>query len=59
MFLSIIIPAYNESSIIENSLEKIQDFLSKKDFEYEIIIINVYGYNIINSSKYIILKSSI
>ena len=40
MFLSIIIPAYNESSIIENSLEKIQDFLSKKDFEYEIIIIN-------------------
>ena len=40
MFLSIIIPAYNESSILENSLIKIQDFLYEKDFQYEIIIIN-------------------
>ena len=40
MFLSIIIPSYNESSIIEDSLKKIENFLSKKDFQYEIILIN-------------------
>jgi dolichyl-phosphate beta-glucosyltransferase len=40
MFLSIIIPAYNESAIIEDSLKKIGNFLSEKDFQYEIILVN-------------------
>ena len=30
MFLSIIIPAYNESSIIEDTLKKVNSFLLKK-----------------------------
>ena len=33
MFLSIIIPAYNESSIIEDTLNKVNSFLSSKDFK--------------------------
>lgn len=40
MFLSIIIPAYNESSIIEDTLNKVNSFLSSKDFKSEIILIN-------------------
>ena len=40
MFLSVIIPAYNEEKTIEKTLNKIIQYLSSKDFEYEIIVVN-------------------
>jgi dolichyl-phosphate beta-glucosyltransferase len=40
LFLSVIIPAYNEEKRIGNTLEKISHFLSTKSFLYEILVIN-------------------
>jgi len=40
MFLSIVIPAYNEESKIIATLESIIDFLSKKNYSYEIIVVD-------------------
>jgi len=40
MFLSIIIPAYNEEKRLGDSLEKIYNFLKDKNFNYEIIVID-------------------
>ena len=40
VFLSIIIPAYNEESRIESTLKAIVNYLSKKDFTYEIIVVD-------------------
>jgi len=37
-YLSIVIPAYNEADRIEASLQKALDYLSQKDYEYEIIV---------------------
>lgn len=37
-YLSIIIPAYNESDRIKASLQKAIDYLGNKDYEYEIIV---------------------
>ena len=37
-YLSIIIPAYNESDRIRASLQKAIDYLGQKDYEYEIIV---------------------
>jgi len=37
-YLSIIIPAYNESDRIKASLQKAVDYLGNKDYEYEIIV---------------------
>ncbi len=39
-FLSVIIPAYNESERITNTLLEIDLYLSKKDYDYEIIVVN-------------------
>jgi len=40
IFLSVIIPAYNESKRITNTLLDIDLYLSKQDYEYEIIVVN-------------------
>src|SRR3970282_2349228 len=38
--LSLLIPAYNEEKIIENTLEKVLKFLSKKKYSWEVIVID-------------------
>jgi dolichyl-phosphate beta-glucosyltransferase len=38
--LSVIIPAYNEEQIIVSTLQKVRAFLSKKDYAYEIIVVD-------------------
>ena len=40
IFLSIIIPIYNEQDRIENTIKKITDYLSIKNYYYEIILVN-------------------
>ena len=40
MHLSIVIPAFNEEKRIGNTLTTINDYLSQKDFEYEIIVVD-------------------
>lgn len=40
MYLSIVIPAYNEEKRIEESISKIIDFVEKIGFETEIIVVN-------------------
>ena len=40
MHLSIIIPAFNEEKRIGKTLAGINDFLSQKDFEYEVIVVD-------------------
>ncbi|MBC8246544.1 MAG: glycosyltransferase family 2 protein [Deltaproteobacteria bacterium] len=40
IFLSVIIPAYNESKRITNTLLEIDLYLSKEDYDYEIIVVN-------------------
>lgn len=40
MYLSIVIPAYNEESRIEATLSKIYDFMHTKDYDYEVIIVD-------------------
>lgn len=38
--LSVVIPAYNEESRLEESLEKISEFVSQQDFPIEVILVN-------------------
>ena len=40
MKLSVIIPAYNESKRIGKTLRNIQEYLSKQDYDHEIIVVN-------------------
>ena len=40
IFLSVIVPAYNEERIIESTLHSIHNFCSGQDFEHEIIVVN-------------------
>jgi dolichyl-phosphate beta-glucosyltransferase len=40
MFLSIVIPAYNEEKRLNSTLEKINSYLKNKNFEYEIILVD-------------------
>lgn len=40
VYLSVIVPAYNEASRIEMTLLRMQDFLSKKPYQWEIIVVS-------------------
>jgi len=40
MYLSIVIPAYNEENRLPKTLLDIDEYLRKQDYEYEIIIVN-------------------
>ncbi len=40
MFISIIIPAYNEEERLKSSLESLHHYLSSKNYDYEVIIID-------------------
>ena len=40
MYLSIVIPAYNEKRRIGDTLSKIYDFLKTKDYDYEVIVVD-------------------
>ena len=40
MYLSVIIPAYNEEKRLPKTLEEIDRYLKKQDYEYEIIVVN-------------------
>jgi len=40
MWLSIVIPAYNEEKRIKNTVFKIGDYLAKQNYDYEIIVVN-------------------
>ena len=40
MYISIIIPAYNEEKRIENTLKEIDKYLSRQNFDYEILVVN-------------------
>jgi len=39
IYLSVIIPAYNEARRLTDSLDKIKEFLNQQDFEYEVIVV--------------------
>jgi dolichyl-phosphate beta-glucosyltransferase len=39
-FLSIIIPVYNNSDVLKNNLLYLKNYLTKKEFDYEIIIVD-------------------
>ncbi len=40
MFLSVIIPAYNEEKRLPETLQKVRDYLSAQRYEYEVLIVN-------------------
>jgi len=40
MYLSVIIPAYNEEKRLPKTLTEIDKYLSKQDYDYEIIVVN-------------------
>jgi len=40
MRLSVIIPAYNEEKRLPKTLEDIDKYLSKKNYDYEILVVN-------------------
>jgi dolichyl-phosphate beta-glucosyltransferase len=40
IYLSVIIPAYNEEKRLPETLKKVKDFLAKQDYSYEVIIVN-------------------
>lgn len=40
MYLSVIIPSYNEAKIIKKTIEEVSGFLSKKRYSWEIVIVD-------------------
>src|SRR3989338_6221650 len=40
MFLSVVIPAYNEAVIIERTIDTIVAYFAKKNFEFEVIVVD-------------------
>ncbi len=40
IFLSVIIPAYNEEKRLPKTLKAVSDYLSKQDYEFEIIVVD-------------------
>ncbi len=39
IYLSVIIPAFNEANRLTGSLDKIKEFLDQQDFEYEVLVV--------------------
>src|SRR5437868_7056586 len=39
-FLSVVIPAYNESARLPDSLQKVLDYLETRDYPYELIVVD-------------------
>lgn len=40
VFLSVVIPAYNESARLPDSLKKVLDYLETRDYPYEVIVVD-------------------
>jgi len=40
IYLSVIIPAYNEEKRLPKTLEEIDEYLKKQDYDYEILVVN-------------------
>ena len=40
IFLSVVIPAYNESRVIANTLRELSDYLEKQTYSYEVIVVD-------------------
>lgn len=40
MYLSVIIPAYNEARRLPKTLEKVDEYLRKQTYDYEVIVVN-------------------
>lgn len=40
MFLSVVIPAYNEGKRLPETLKKVRDFLNRQNITYEVIVVN-------------------
>lgn len=40
MFLTVVIPAYNEAERLPKTLEKVKDYLVKQSYEWEILVVN-------------------
>jgi len=40
MYLSVIIPAYNEERRLPKTLEEIDKYLSRQSYDYEILVVN-------------------
>jgi dolichyl-phosphate beta-glucosyltransferase len=40
VFLSVVIPAYNESARLPDSLQKVLDYLETRDYPYEVIVVD-------------------
>lgn len=38
--ISVFLPAYNEENRIKDSVTRVEDFLSKKDYEFEIVVVD-------------------
>lgn len=63
IYLSVIMPAYNEEKLIRDTLVGVDDFLSKQGYDYEIIVIDDGSedgtFNVLNDSQSIIRNLSI
>lgn len=40
MFLSVVIPAYNEEKRLPNTLKKVKEYLERQEYEWEVLIVN-------------------
>ena len=40
MYISIIVPCYNEGKVVQNNINKILEYMTNKEIKYEIIGVN-------------------
>ena len=40
MFLSVIIPAYNEEKRLPETLKKVKDYLSRQNYQHEVLVVD-------------------